>query len=195
MKACGRRSKDSGAVCGVLFEGSGSYCRDCRNDYQREYYARRKSPSYRSVQDDMGISCAACGEGLRSNTMVVVTTKETDVTICERCKAVVMYLAEKVEEETQEYLIDLVMELREMQGGQVEANEAPTSATNYIPTAYVPVLTTPPDPNAPVFKACVVCDSQARKYMYTCKEHEDYEETYYNSNAAKLDRGELERLV
>lgn len=182
MKACGRAK--NGRKCGTLFEGDGSYCKDCRNEYQREYYARRKAPLFKTVHDNLGVSCQACSTGLRSNTIEIVETKETDVTLCATCKAVVTYLSTTVDEAAQEFLMDLAMTIA------AENYNTPAHTAHQPHVALLPYQPTILGPGS--VEACIGCDAPARPGKATCEVHDDYEETYQNSEAAKAYRGELD---
>ena len=200
MKACGRTNKATMQKCGTLFEGPGSYCRECRNEYQREHYKKRKGDHYIASTDKTGASCQACSTALRSNTVARVDEvgMEQSVVLCETCKAVVTYLSETVDESAQEFLVDLAITLADLKYGQQTVTAGGTTHTSntrpvtpkYNPDVYVPVTLGPPTNNTHV-EACGACEAPARPGLTFCERHKDYEEDYQNSYAAKMERGEL----
>lgn len=181
MKTCGRSK--NGIKCGTLFEGAGSYCKSCRNDYQRDYYARRKQPFYKPVTEGLGSSCQACSTGLRSNTIEIIDEPglETNVVLCQTCKAVVKYLSETVDEAAQEFLVDLAMELANLRYNQSEGGGS---------HVYKPQVLGPPTNNKAI-EVCGYCEDPARPGYAFCEKHKDLEADYQESNAAKMARGEL----
>lgn len=182
MKACGRAKE--GRKCGTLFEGSGSYCRDCRNDYQRDYYAKKKEPFFKKSTEKIGASCQACSAALRSNTIVVIDTPglASTVALCETCKAVVTYLSETVDEAAQEFLVDLAIELANL---KYEASPKGTTPNTFNTPTYQPTVLQPGS-----VEDCGACEKPALPGKRFCKEHEDYEEGFHDSYAARLERGE-----
>jgi len=137
MKSCGRRLKSTGNRCGTLFEGSGAYCRDCRNEYQKEYYARRKEPMYIPATEKTGGSCQACATALRSNTVAIVDVEglESTVVLCETCRAIVTYLSETVDDDAATLLVELATEIANLKASRTEPKPVKT---------YVPEVTLPP---------------------------------------------------
>lgn len=115
-KACSRKKPLTGERCGELFEGSGSYCRECRNEYMRAYHKQRKDHPLDAPGASLSICCACCDGALRNNTINIVQVvnehgHEERITLCSTCKAAVKYLSETLTETQQEYLISLSMEL------------------------------------------------------------------------------------
>lgn len=179
MKACGRTLKSTMKKCGAIFEGPGAYCRECRNDYQREYYAKRKDPNYKAGTEKTGSSCQACAIALKSNTMGIIDAEglTQSVVLCETCKAVVTYLSEKIEEEAQEFLIELSVTLSSLRYEKedsdriVNAINGTSSRRTTTPDVYVPQLTTPGNR-----EACGACDDLAEPGSDYCKRHAHWAE-------------------
>lgn len=113
IKQCARRKKETGQKCGVPFEGTGSYCKKCRNEYQKEYNELRKTNPARSRATELGIGCDVCGVALRSNTLEVIDHPmlEKNMTLCGPCRATITYAGQIVDEETTEAIIDAIMAL------------------------------------------------------------------------------------
>jgi hypothetical protein len=161
MKSCGRRLKTTGSRCGTLFEGSGAYCRDCRNEYQKEYYARRKEPMYIPATEKTGGACQACSTALRSNTVAIVDVEglESTVVLCETCRAIVTYLSETVDDDAATLLVELATEIANLKA-------ANTSKPTPI-KAYVPEVTLPPKSTSDSIRngveMCLECEVRPRR--------------------------------
>lgn len=185
MKACGRTLKSTMAKCGTLFDGPGAYCRECRNEYQREHYKKRKGDHYLANTEKTGASCQACSTALRSNTVARIDEvgMQQTVVLCETCKAVVTYLSETIDESAMEFIVDLAAELAQLKYGEGSESTRPHSAaaSNY---GAVPA-------NQSLFRECGSCSRAARPGKTFCEDHDEFEESFYNSYAARMERGEL----
>lgn len=149
MKACGR-TLPSGDKCGDLFEGSGSYCRTCRNEYMREYHKKQKTNPLDAPRAELpGVSCECCSEALRNNTIKIVEVENVSVRLCSRCSAVLKYLTTEINAQQAEYMIDMVL--------TVNGVEEQPGTSSVQP--YVPQLTMPPTSVAVVEKdICLNCE-------------------------------------
>jgi hypothetical protein len=151
MKQCSRRNKDTLEKCGMPFEGSGSYCKECRNEYQREYYAMRKYHPTRARSAELGIGCVLCGVGLRSNTLEVIDHPllEKPMQLCGPCKAAVTYAGRTVDEATTEAIVDAILTIsRITHADAVEAQKPePTTFSDFERRHYPPSLSASEHPN------------------------------------------------
>lgn len=181
MRACGR-TLASGDKCGTLFEGSGSYCRTCRNSYMKDYHKSRKVAPLDAPRAELpGVSCECCSEALRNNTINRVEVSGEDVTLCNTCKAALKYLTVELNESQAEFLMNLATDVNEVS----QSNRSTSQSSYSNGSTYVPQLTMPG--NA---EECIACSALARPNMATCFLHADMEESYRDSYAARLSRGE-----
>lgn len=177
MKSCGRTLR-TGEKCGTLFEGSGSYCRVCRNEYMKDYHRARKEKPLDAPRAALpGVSCEVCAEALRNNTINRESIGDDEVILCNTCKAVFKYLTSELNEAQAETLIGLAVDLNELPGG--------VSAGRAVTQEYRPQVLKPGS-----VEVCGYCEDQARPGKAFCEKHKDMEEDYQNSYAARLSRGE-----
>lgn len=186
MKSCGRLV--SGAKCGVIFEGPGAYCRDCRNAYQRDYYAARKARPLETRSAELDLVCECCDARLRSSTLAYIKPEdvpglESPIRLCETCKAAITYLYKTVDEAAQEFIVSTALELSNLLHN-APSTQARRSASTPI-SEYKPQVL-----QAGNIVACGACDDPAEVGKEFCKRHAHYA-TYEETNAAKMARGEL----
>jgi hypothetical protein len=183
MKSCGRLL--NGVKCGTIFEGAGAYCRDCRNAYQRDYYASRKAHPHETRSAELDVTCESCDAHLRSSTIAYIKPEDVpglqvSIRLCETCKAAITYLYKIVDEAAQEFIVSTALELSNL------LNNSPMQhSTTSAPSIYAPQVLQQGNS-----VACGACDDLAEVGKEFCRKHAHYA-SYTESNAAKMARGEL----